>query len=98
MVALVGAWSRATTSSYGKGHSTIAYRRLPGTDTLRLAENSQQYAGSGYLGYDENVGRFFSVSADAYDGSSHALGTLLASGTLSLTGSAYYGGPALAVL
>jgi len=94
MVALVGSWSCATTSSWGPGHSTIAYRRLPGTDTLAFSEVSTQYDGSGYLGYDENVGRFFSVSADAYDGSSHALGTLLPSGMLSLTGSASYGGAA----
>ncbi|HEY8321402.1 MAG TPA: hypothetical protein VIG46_06400 [Candidatus Baltobacteraceae bacterium] len=94
MVALVGSWSCTTTSSFGSGHSTIVYRRLPGTDALGFSESSPQYAGSGYLGYDENVGRFFSVTADADDGSSHALGTLLPSGMLSLTGSASYGGPA----
>lgn len=94
MAALVGSWSCATTSSYGSAHSSVVYRRLPGTDTLAFSETSAQYAGSGYLGYDENVGRFFSVTADAQDGSSHALGTLLPSGMLSLTGSASYGGPA----
>jgi hypothetical protein len=92
MVALVGTWSCMTTTAAGNKDSTAIYRTIAGTDALEFSVRSPGYTASGYMGYDEVVGQFFIVTADAYDGVSRSTGSIQPSGMLSMTGTASYGG------
>lgn len=92
LTAFVGSWSCTTATAYGTERSTTSYRTIAGSDSLEFVVRSPHYTTVGYLGYDEKAGRFFSVTADAYNGTSRELGSLQPSGMLSLTGTSTYPG------
>jgi hypothetical protein len=87
---LLGSWSCVTTSDRAGEHGTATYRTVAGTDTLEFFIRSPHYTGAGYLGYDEKAGRFFSVTADAFEGTSTSHGSLRTDGMLALSGTVSY--------